>query len=217
MTKQPNVYARLIGYLKPYWGQVLIGYASMMAATLLNLFVPQIIKEAIDQGLAADNMTAIAWAALLILVLAVVRGFAAFGQRYYGEWLTHRVAYDLRNDFYDAVQHLPFAFHDRAQTGDLMSRATSDITETERFVGIGLMDLVTIVLLSGGVIIAMFWENARLAADRDGADHRSVLLHDALWRHRAPHVQVDSGADGRALDQHAGEHDRHHRGQGLCP
>ncbi len=64
--------------------------------------------------------------------------------------MTHRAAYDLRNDYYDAVQHLPFAFHDRSQTGDLMSRATSDITETERFVGVGLMDLVAIVLLSGG-------------------------------------------------------------------
>ncbi len=163
MTKQPNVYGRLIGYLKPYWGQVLIGYASMIAATLLSLFVPLIIKAAIDRGLAADNMTAIAWAALLILLLAVLRGFAAFGQRYYGLWLTHRAAYDLRNDFYVAVQHLPFAFHDRSQTGDLMSRATSDITETERFVGVGLMDLVAIILLSAGVIIAMFAESFQLA------------------------------------------------------
>ena len=163
MTKQPNVYGRLIGYLKPYWGQVLIGYASMIAATLLGLFVPLIIKAAIDRGLTADNMTAIAWAALLILLLAVLRGFAAFGQRYYGLWLTHRAAYDLRNDFYVAVQHLPFAFHDRSQTGDLMSRATSDITETERFVGVGLMDLVAIILLSAGVMIAMFVENFQLA------------------------------------------------------
>ena len=163
MTKNPNLYARLIGYLKPYWVQVLIGYASMIAATLLSLFVPLIIKAAIDRGLAADDMTAIAWAALLILLLALVRGVAAFGQRYYGLWLTHRAAYDLRNDYYDAVQHLPFAFHDRSKTGDLMSRATSDITETEQFVGVGLMDLIAIILLSAGVIVAMFAESFQLA------------------------------------------------------
>jgi ATP-binding cassette subfamily B multidrug efflux pump len=163
MTKRSNVYSRLIGYLKPYWGQVTIGYTSMIAATLLSLFVPLIIKAAIDQGLAEEDMTVILWAALLILGIAVVRGIAAFGQRYYGLWLTHRAAYDLRNDYYDAVQHLPFAFHDRSQTGDLMSRATSDISETERFVGVGLMDLVAIVLLSGGVIIAMFAESVPLA------------------------------------------------------
>ncbi|MCB0129385.1 MAG: ABC transporter ATP-binding protein, partial [Caldilineaceae bacterium] len=82
---------------------------------------------------------------------------------YFGEWLTHRVAYDLRNDFYNAVQRLPFAFHDQAHTGDLMSRATSDTAETERFVGIGLMDLLAVVILSAGVIVAMFWEDSRLA------------------------------------------------------
>jgi ATP-binding cassette subfamily B protein len=136
----------------------------MLFATLLNLFIPQIIKVAIDQGLAAGQARALFTAAVLILGIAVVRGVAAFGQRFFGEWLTYRVAYDLRNDFYDSVQHLPFAFHNRAHTGDLMSRATGDIAETERFVGRGLMELVSVVLLLVGVVIAMLLEDARLAA-----------------------------------------------------
>ena len=80
-----------------------------------------------------------------------------------GEWLTHRVSYDLRNHFYNSVQALPFSFHDRTLTGDLMSRATSDITETERFVGIGLMGLLSTSLLLIGVIIAMLLESVQLA------------------------------------------------------
>ena len=163
MDQQRNVYRRLIGYLRPYSSQVTIGYTAMIGASLLNLFVPQIIKAAIDRGLAARDAMMLVYAALLILGIAVVRAIAAFGQRYFGEWLTHRIAYDLRTDFYAAVQRLPFSFHDKAHTGDLMSRATSDIGETERFIGIGLMDLVATVLLSVGVIGAMFWEDARLA------------------------------------------------------
>ena len=92
-----------------------------------------------------------------------MRAIAAFGQQYYGEWLTYRVAYDLRTQFYGAVQNLPFSFHDRAHTGDLMSRATSDITETERFVGIGLMGLTSTILLMVGVVFAMFIEAPMLA------------------------------------------------------
>ncbi|MBN1219540.1 MAG: ABC transporter ATP-binding protein [Anaerolineae bacterium] len=136
----------------------------MLLATLLNLFVPQIIKTAIDQGLAAGKPMALFWASGLILGIALIRGLTGFGQRYFGEWLSHRVSYDLRNHFYNNLQHLPFAFHDQAQTGDLMSRATSDITETERFVGIGLMDLTGTVLLLGGVVIAMFLENTTMAS-----------------------------------------------------
>ena len=163
MDQQRNVYRRLIGYLRPYSSQVTIGYTAMIGASLLNLFVPQIIKAAIDRGLAARDAMMLVYAALLILGIAVVRAIAAFGQRYFGEWLTHRIAYDLRTDFYAAVQRLPFSFHDKAHTGDLMSRATSDIGETERFIGIGLMDLVATVLLSVGVIGAMFWADAQLA------------------------------------------------------
>ena len=161
-VQQRNVYGRLLGYLRPYWQQTTVAYVSMAVATLINLFIPQIIKRAIDNGLAARNAQALFWAGALILAIAVVRGIVAFGQRFYGEWLSHRIAYDLRNHFYGRVQHLPFAFHDRAKTGDLMSRATGDITETERFAGIGLMDLMAVTFLLLGVVVAMFLENVRL-------------------------------------------------------
>jgi ATP-binding cassette subfamily B protein len=163
MVKHLDIYRRLLGYLRQYWRQVLLAYISVLFANLLNLFVPQIIKVAIDQGLAAGQATALFSAAGLILGIALIRGAAGFGQHYFGEWLTHRVAYDLRNHFYRNVQNLPFAFHDRAKTGDLMSRATADITETERFVGIGLMDLTATMLLLLGVVIAMLLENRAMA------------------------------------------------------
>jgi ATP-binding cassette subfamily B protein len=157
------IYRRLIRYLRPYWPQVAVAYTAMLFATLLNLFVPQIIKQAIDQGLDEDHPWMLFAAAALILGVAVVRGVAGFGQRYFGEWLSFRAAYDLRNDFYGSLQGLPFAFHDQAHTGDLMSRATGDITETERFVGIGLMDLLATVLLLAGVIAAMLLQDVPLA------------------------------------------------------
>ncbi|MEZ4830669.1 MAG: ABC transporter transmembrane domain-containing protein [Caldilineaceae bacterium] len=76
--------------------------------------------------------------------------------------MSHRVAFDLRNDFYKSVQRLPFAFHDQAQTGDLMSRATSDITESQRFIGIGLESLLSTLILLIGVIVAMLFESVDL-------------------------------------------------------
>jgi ATP-binding cassette subfamily B multidrug efflux pump len=159
-----NLYRRLIVYLRPYWRQVIIAYSCMAAATLLNLFVPQVIRVAIDRGLEQESGRALVLAGVLILVVALVRGVAAFGQRYYGLWLTNYFAYDLRRDFYTAVQSASFAFHDEAHTGDLMSRAISDTSETEQFVGVGLMELLATLLLIIGVVIAMLWQDARLAA-----------------------------------------------------
>ncbi|MBK7894440.1 MAG: ABC transporter ATP-binding protein [Candidatus Promineifilaceae bacterium] len=161
--KEDHIYQRLLGYLKPYRKQLFLAYFSMLFATLLNLFVPQIIKDAIDNGLAAGESRALFVAGGVILGIAVVRGVAGFGQFFYGEWLTHRVSYDLRNHFYNSVQSLPFSFHDRTLTGDLMSRATSDIAETERFVGTGLMGLISTNLLLLGVIVAMLLESMQLS------------------------------------------------------
>ncbi|MCP5094563.1 MAG: ABC transporter ATP-binding protein, partial [Chloroflexi bacterium] len=160
--RKSDVYRRLLGYLRPYRKQVLIGYLAMLAATGLNLLVPQIIANAIDEGLATKEATALFIAGGIILGIALVRGFAGFGQRFYGEWLTFRVAYDLRNHFYNSVQYLPFTFHDTSHTGDMMSRATSDVTETERFIGIGMMDLLATLLLLFGVTIAMLIESWQL-------------------------------------------------------
>ncbi|RMH01450.1 MAG: ABC transporter ATP-binding protein [Chloroflexi bacterium] len=162
-NQQPAIYRRLLSYLRPYWKQVLLAYGAMIASVLLNLFIPQIIKQAIDVGLAAGRASALFVSGGIILAIALIRGIAGFGQRFYGEWLTHRVAYDLRNAYYRSVQSLPFAFHDRTHTGDLMSRATSDISETERFVGIGLMDLLSTFLLLLGVLGAMLFESIPLA------------------------------------------------------
>jgi ATP-binding cassette subfamily B protein len=158
-----GVYRRLLGYLRPHWRNALLAYSAMIVATIMNLIVPQIIKQAIDQGLAQGTASTLFWAAGVIMALAFARAAVAFVRIYFGEWLTHRVAFDLRNHFYNSLQNLPFAFHDRSQTGDLMSRATSDITETERFAGIGVLDLFATLLLVVGVAVAMFWENAFLA------------------------------------------------------
>ena len=160
---QEGVYRRLLGYLRPYPVQVTIAYGALLTTTVFNLFVPQVIKGAIDQGLADSNMRALLIAAAIILIIAVLRSIAGYAQLFYGEWLSHRVGYDLRNDFYQAVQGHSFTFHDASHTGDLMSRATGDISETERFTGMGLADLVATILLMSGVIIVMLWESPQLA------------------------------------------------------
>jgi ATP-binding cassette subfamily B protein len=141
---------------------VTLAYGATLVAMALNISIPQILKRAIDQGVASGSARVLWVSAGIILLIAVVRGLFAFAQRYWGEWLSFRLGYDLRNALYDKLQKLPFAFHDRSQTGDLMSRATSDISETERFVGVGLLELLGIVLLIIGVFAAMLAESARL-------------------------------------------------------
>lgn len=162
-AKPRNPTWRLLGYLRPYKRAALFAYLSVLIGTGLNLLIPQVIAWAIDYGLSEGQASSLFLAGGIILGITLVRMVVGFGQRFYGEWLTHRVAYDLRNNFYNAVQYQPFAFHDQSHTGDLMSRATSDIGEAERFAGIGLMELLATILLVVGVMVVMFLESVPLA------------------------------------------------------
>ena len=201
MTQRFSIYRRLFAYLRPYPWHVVAAYGGMLFATLLNLFIPQIIKEAIDQGLDEGNPSQLYWAAAMILGIAVIRGIAGFLTMYNGEWITFRVAYALRDDFFRAVQTLPFAFHDKAHTGDLMSRATGDISETERFAGTGMVQLVSVILLTIGVVTAMFLEEASLAILAMIPIYRACCCGVAPRPRGRTNVAHDPSANGRALNR----------------
>ncbi|MER3458096.1 MAG: hypothetical protein C4309_05185, partial [Chloroflexota bacterium] len=66
-------------------------------------------------------------AAGAILAASILRGLFTFGQSYLGEWLSQHVAFDIRNAIYERLQRLSYAYHDKAQIGQIMSRATQDV------------------------------------------------------------------------------------------
>src|ERR1041385_2882826 len=143
---------RSAGYLRRYWRLALLAFFSLTSATLLSLTVPQILRDVIDQGLpitwpnalfterflseglaiSAPHPQLIFEAALLLLGLSLLRAIVAFGQRFFGERMSQYVAYDLRNEFYDKVQHLPFTYHDNSQIGQIITRAITDRSEERR-------------------------------------------------------------------------------------
>ncbi len=157
-------YSRLFSYLKPHKRELSLALIGMLGAVVFSLFIPQLVQTAIDEALLDGRVEALIRSAGLVLLAGCGRGASMYAQLYYQEYLTHSVAYELRNEFYWAVQKLPFSFHDVTHTGDLMSRATSDISETQRFIGIGLIELTRISLLVVGVLVAMWLESPFLSA-----------------------------------------------------
>jgi ATP-binding cassette subfamily B protein len=102
-------------------------------------------------------------AAAAIVGVAVLRGVFAFGQTYLGEWISQRVAYDIRNAIYDRLQRLSYAYHDQQQTGQLMSRATQDVEAVRWFVSMGLLRGSYVVILLIAVLVLMLVTSWQLA------------------------------------------------------
>jgi ATP-binding cassette, subfamily B, multidrug efflux pump len=106
---------------------------------------------------------ALIWSVAAICVFAAFRGVFAFLQAFWAEKNSQSVAYDLRNDLYSKIQKLSFSYHDQNQTGQLMIRATDDIEKLRLFIGQGLLQLVSAIILLTGTIIILFSTNVSLA------------------------------------------------------
>ncbi|MBE0409227.1 MAG: ABC transporter ATP-binding protein, partial [Anaerolineales bacterium] len=154
---------KLRTFLRPYRSRIFVALILLLGITSLNLIVPTIIRLVIDVGLVQGEIRILIIASLVIVIIGTVRAVLTYLQRYLSEWVAQHVGYDLRNHLYDHIQHLPFSYHDRAQTGQLISRCIEDVRAIERFTGFGVIDLIRLGLLMIGIIVLLFVYNARLA------------------------------------------------------
>ncbi len=154
---------RLRHYLRPYWRQVLIAFLALVGITAARLVIPNILRDVVDRGLTSGDRAYLGKAALLILGIGLGQAALTFVRRYTSEWLAQHVAYDLRNRLYDHIQHLDFAYHDQAQTGQLISRTTEDVRSLQRFAGYGLVELLQLALLAAGAVVLMVSAQPMLA------------------------------------------------------
>ncbi|HVA23459.1 MAG TPA: ABC transporter ATP-binding protein [Chloroflexota bacterium] len=154
---------RLRPYFRPYWAVVTISYLAVVLNAGTTLVVPALIGLAVDQGILRHDLTALIRYGLFILLVSALRGLTAFCQGYQGESSAQGVSYGLRKALYSHVQNLSFSFHDQAQTGELMARATADVEALRAFIGRGTLQIFFLLLLLVGVTLALLRMNWELA------------------------------------------------------
>jgi ABC-type multidrug transport system fused ATPase/permease subunit len=143
--------------------------APVLTGWAINFGLGPVRDETVDAGQAAryigfdGNEGLIVMAALAIVLFAVARGFSSFGQQFLAESVGQKVAYSLRNDIYDNLQRLSYAYHDRTHTGQIMSRATQDVENIRIFVNMGFIRLFYIALLVLIATVGMLLINWHLA------------------------------------------------------
>ena len=142
-----RILLRLLTFAKKYRWLLLLALICMMASTAFVLIIPQLISRAVGTVLSDGDPGELIWLAVAVVVAGALRGLSAFGNSYLTEVVSQRTVYDIRNALYDKLQRLSFAFHDQAQTGELMSRGTADVEAIRRFFGRGLLGLLQIIIL----------------------------------------------------------------------
>jgi len=158
---------RVRGYVRPYAGRMLVMIAAALLSELAPVVIPFITKRVID-GPLRDGVRG---ALLPLAGLALAFGLAEACMILVRRWVMTRSALgietDLRNDLYAHLQRLPVSFHDRWQSGQLLSRATGDLATVRRFLGFGLVFLVvnaTVLVVVETLLLLTYWPLGVLVA-----------------------------------------------------
>jgi ATP-binding cassette, subfamily B, multidrug efflux pump len=154
---------RLLYYFHRYRTSLIIGAACVFGSVLFSLIKPLIIREAIDQLVLEISSAVLIQFGLLLIGASIVEGIFLFLQRRIIIGASRHIEYDMRGDFYDHLQALPLTFYQHQRTGDLMSRATNDLSNVRMLIGPAVMHAFSALLVVGGSFIMMLQIDRQLA------------------------------------------------------
>jgi ATP-binding cassette subfamily B protein len=164
--------------LRPHIKLLMLGLAAVIGEGVADLLQPWPLKIVLDNVLKSrdihgwlnqfivstvgqDKLAVLRFAALAVLVVAVVDAICTYTEKYVttsvGQWVMH----DLRRTLYHHIQRLSLAYHDRKQTGDLISRVTNDIDAIQTFIASGLLGVLVNCLTLFGMVGVMLYINWR--------------------------------------------------------
>lgn len=145
-----NAWRRLFPYVLRYRHAFILGLACVVATSTITLAGPWILRYAVDDLTEGVTRGKLALYAGLLLAVALVAGCFRFLMRRILMGASRHIEYDLRNDFFARLQTLPLAYYQARRTGDLMSRATNDLSAVRMLIGPAVMysasTLITFVL-----------------------------------------------------------------------
>ncbi len=151
---------RLRSYLRPHVGALAIMAGTSLAGVGVSVAIPLVTKHLIDGPITDGELAPVLPLGLLALALGVLEAVLIFWRRWVQSNAVLSVETEMRRDLYAHLQVLPMSFHSKWQSGQLLSRATTDLSSIRRFSGFGLLFLVinivqvTVVTI---VLLSMYW------------------------------------------------------------
>ncbi len=151
----PRALARLIPFARPVLPRLTLGFLSALIASLLALTIPLVLEVVVAGPIASGDPAQLVWGSVVILILGLLEALMVWARRWFVLAPATKVEYDLRVGFYARLQRLPVSFHDRWQSGQLLSRMMQDISLIRRWLAFGVVLLVVnmITILVGSVIL----------------------------------------------------------------
>jgi ATP-binding cassette subfamily B multidrug efflux pump len=146
---------RLLSYFGRHKLSLALGFLCVAIAAAFSLAKPLIVGSAVAEWAKTATRTALIRYSLLLVGAAAMEGFFLFLQRWFIIADSRRIEYEMRNDFYAHLQRLPVRYYQEQRTGDLMSRATNDLSSVRMLIGPAVMHTASSLIVVTGAFIMM--------------------------------------------------------------
>jgi len=159
----PTVARRIIGFVGPYTGKMLLAMALTLAATLAAVAGPYFVKVAIDSGLNAGDANILRATVLAYLGAAVLQWVFTYFRVNLMAWVGQSVIYDLRKMLFEHLQNLSLSFYSHFSVGRVITRVINDVETVRDFVTWAVLAVARDVFAIVGIVAAMLAMNVRLS------------------------------------------------------
>lgn len=151
------IITRLLGYLKPYSGLVMLAVALTIGGAFLGPVRPYLTKVAIDDYIATRNLNGLGIIGLLLAGAIIMDGLKQFVTTWLTQIIGQKAVFDIRMDIFRHLQKLPARFYDRNPIGRLITRTTSDVEALNEMLSSGIITILGDLLQLGFIVILMAW------------------------------------------------------------
>ena len=154
---------RILGYLKPYALQFLLVFVTILLSAVVGLLPSIITGRIVDEALVGKNMRLLVQLLVMAFVTLTASQVISVLESYINAWISQRIIFDMKNQMYDHLQHMPHAFFTSEKQGDIITRMNTDISGVSTVISGTLSSIVSNVATVVTTLVALFTMSWKLA------------------------------------------------------
>ncbi len=154
---------RILSYLKPYWLQFILVFVTILLSAVIGLFPSIITGKIVDEALVGQNLALLVKLLILAFVTLTASQVISVLESYINAWIGQRIIFDMKNQMYDHLQHMPHSFFTSEKQGDIITRMNTDISGVSSVISGTLSSIVSNLATVVTTLVALFTMSWKLA------------------------------------------------------
>ena len=154
---------RIFSYLKPYMVQFIFVFIAIILAAVVGLLPSMITKEIVDDALTNKDWAKLLWLLLAAFGTLTISQVIGVLESYINAWISQHIIFDMKNQMYDHLQHMPHAFFTTEKQGDIITRMNTDISGVSSVISGTLSSIVSNIATVVTTLVALFTMSWQLA------------------------------------------------------